>query len=152
AAHYRSDLSPLKAIQYLDIKCFMGELVLTKVDRAGMANSLEVRVPFLHHHLVEKIFSLGERMYHHPQQTKWLLYQQLKNTLPAVILQRKKQGFVGPDSYYMNIDWYRHELKNSCLIQDGLINSEYLDKLLQTKYDWRLWKIMIMEKWYRRWM
>jgi asparagine synthase (glutamine-hydrolysing) len=152
AYHFRGELSPLKAIQHMDIKCFMGELVLTKVDRASMANSLEVRVPFLHHHLFEKIFSLQEKCYHHPQQTKWLLYEQLKNVLPQEILQRKKQGFVGPDAYYMNMEWYRSLLAECRLVKDGLVNAAYVNELLKKSYDWRLWKLAVMELWYRKWM
>jgi len=151
AKNFDKNLSPLKAIQQMDMKCFMSELVLTKVDRASMANSLEVRVPFLHHHLFEKIFSLQESDYHKPQQTKSLLYEQLKNILPQEILQRKKQGFVGPDAYYMNIEWYRSQLKSSRLVADNLINQSYLDSLLAKDYDWRLWKIMVMELWYNEW-
>ncbi len=151
-SHYRSKLTPLKAIQHMDMKCFMGELVLTKVDRASMANSLEVRVPFLHHQLFEKIFSMRESAYHHPQQTKWLLYEQLKKVLPAEVLQRKKQGFVGPDSYYMNIDWYRSLLAECRLVKDGLVNAAYVDALLKKDYDWRLWKLALIELWYRKWM
>ena len=49
--HHNPDLSAFQAIQHMDIKCFMGELVLTKIDRASMANSLEVPVPFLGHEL-----------------------------------------------------------------------------------------------------
>lgn len=121
ATNFNSKLSPLKSIQQMDIKCFMGELVLTKIDRASMANSLEVRVPFLHHQLFEKIFSLRESVYYNPQQTKSLLYEQIKKDLPKEILQRKKQGFVGPDKYYMNVEWYRKELAESKLVKDGLM-------------------------------
>lgn len=150
--HYNKDLSPLKTIQYMDIKCFMGELVLTKIDRASMANSLEVRVPFLDHQLFEKIFSLDEKHYFKQSQPKYLLYENLKNHLPKDILSRKKQGFVGPDAYYMDIEWYKRELKNSKLVEHNIINQAYLNALLKETYNWKLWKILIMEKWFERWM
>lgn len=150
--HLNENLSPLKSIQYLDIKCFMGELVLTKIDRASMANSLEVRVPFLDHTLVEKIFSVQEKSYFHPTQTKYLLYKNIKNYLPQQILQRKKQGFVGPDSYYMNLAFYKKELANSALVKHNIINQTYIDKLLEETYNWKLWKIIVMEKWFRKWI
>ncbi len=151
AQHFDKELSPLKAIQKMDMKCFMGELVLTKVDRASMANSLEVRVPFLHHTLFEKIFSLKESEYHQPEQTKSLLYEQLKKAFPKEILERRKQGFVGPDNYYMNIEWYKSELTNSHLIKDGIIKKDYVENLLKENYNWKLWKILVMEKWYVKW-
>ena len=150
--HLRPDLSPLKQIQYLDMKCFMGELVLTKVDRASMANSLEVRVPFLDTRLFEKVFQAKEDAYFKPNMTKYLLYENIKEHLPQEILSRSKQGFVGPDSYYMNKDWYRKELKNSCLVKDKVIEQSYIDALLNLEYDWKIWKILVMEKWYATWM
>jgi len=150
--HFDKHLSPLKSIQYLDVKCFMGELVLTKIDRASMANSLEVRVPFLDHTLLEKVFSLNENIYFKANQTKDLLYQNIKSYLPQQILNRKKQGFVGPDEYYMNLDFYANTLKNSLLVKHHIINQDYIDNLLKETYNWKLWKILIMEKWYKRWI
>jgi asparagine synthase (glutamine-hydrolysing) len=149
--HYNPELSPLKSIQYLDIKCFMGELVLTKIDRASMANSLEVRVPFLNHNLFEFIFSLNENCYFKKEQTKYVLFKNIEGELPSQILNRKKQGFVGPDSYYMNIDWYKNQFKNCKLVELKIINQSYLDNLLQETYNWKLWKLLIMEKWLKKW-
>ena len=130
----------------------MGELVLTKVDRASMANSLEVRVPFLNSSLFSHVFRLKEQVYYKPSQTKYLLYENLKNVLPKEILERKKQGFVGPDSYYMNIDWYRNQLKNSTLVELNIVKQSYIDNLLKETYNWKLWKLLVMEKWVTQWM
>jgi asparagine synthase (glutamine-hydrolysing) len=151
-SHYRSDLSPVKQIQHLDIKCFMGELVLTKIDRASMAHSLEVRVPFLDHLLYEKVLGYGEQNYYKPEETKHLLYQNIQSALPSSILQRKKQGFVGPDVFYMNRDRYAHWLNQSRLIRDGIIRKDYYLSLLTNRDHWRLWKLTVMEVWYRRWI
>ncbi|CAN5303482.1 asparagine synthase (glutamine-hydrolyzing) [soil metagenome] len=142
----------LKTLQWLDTKCFMAELVLTKVDRASMANSLEVRVPFLDHELFEYVLSTDEKVYFKPAVTKYLLHENLKGHLPEAILDRKKQGFVGPDSYYMNIDWYQQQLQDSTLVKAGLINEGYVTTLLENADHWRLWKLLVMEKWYRHWM
>jgi asparagine synthase (glutamine-hydrolysing) len=152
AQHFQQNLSPLKAIQYMDIKCFMGELVLTKVDRASMANSLEVRVPFLNHQLFEKIFGLAESQYYKPEQTKALLFEQIKTVFPKQILQRKKQGFVGPDVFYQNLPFYQNVLQSSCLVEDNLINAETVKRYIETRQTWKLWKIVVMEFWYRRWV
>lgn len=149
--HLRSELSPVKAIQYLDIKCFMGELVLTKIDRASMANSLEVRVPFLKHTFFESVFSHDVSAYFEKDVAKLPIYVFLKNRIPAALLQRKKQGFVGPDSYYMNNAFYRKELAHSFLVEDGIVQQKYIDKQLDIAYNWRLWKIVVFEKWYARW-
>ncbi len=149
--HYKSQLSPLKSIQYLDMKCFMGELVLVKVDRASMANSLEVRVPFLNNQLYDKVFSSAEQAYYKKDSTKYLLYENIKDKLPETILERKKQGFVGPDSYYMDKSWYRTQLKDSLLVKHKIIKRSYIDSLLEKDYDWRIWKILVMEKWFAKW-
>lgn len=150
--HFQQKLSPLKSIQYMDIKCFMGEMVLTKIDRASMANSLEVRVPFLDHELFEKVFSANEKTYYKKQQTKYVLYENVKNALPKEILERKKQGFVGPDTYLMDSKWHAEQLKNSLLVRHNVVRQSYIDKLLNEPYDWKLWKIVVMEKWYRKWI
>ncbi len=150
--NYDASLSPLKRIQQMDVKCFMGELVLTKVDRASMANSLEVRVPFLDHEIYDKVLSYKESCYYKATETKHLLYQNIKNHLPEEILHRKKQGFVGPDLFYMNIEWYKSILKDSSLIRDGLIRKEYYTNLVAKKDHWRLWKLVVIEKWYQRWI
>ena len=149
--HHLADLGTLKSIQWMDIKCFMGELVLTKIDRASMANSLEVRVPFLDHKIYEKILAIDESCYFDRSRQKVLLHENLKNHLPKKIMSRKKQGFVGPDSYYMNKTWYRDQLKDSRLVTDGLINQSFIDEQLDKWHNWRLWKLVVMEKWYRHW-
>jgi asparagine synthase (glutamine-hydrolysing) len=141
-----------RQIQYLDLRTFMCELVLTKIDRASMANSLEVRVPFLDHELVETVFAQRKKDNFTPNITKVNLFQIIKDKLPLEILKREKQGFVGPDDYYMDINFYKKELAQANLVKDGIIKQAYLDQLLNETYNWRLWKILVMEKWYSRWM
>jgi asparagine synthase (glutamine-hydrolysing) len=150
--HWREDLSPLKAIQLMDIKCFMGELVLTKIDRASMACSLEVRVPFLDHGLYGKVFACKEENYFRPETAKFLLHENVKDGLPKEILARKKQGFVGPDSYYMNIGWYAEKLEGSRLVRDGIVRKAFVSRLLEENDHWRLWKLVVMENWYAQWI
>ena len=149
--NFDPSLSPLQSIQKMDIKCFMGELVLTKIDRASMANSLEVRVPFLDHELFESILAVNEKRYFKPDITKFLLYENIKNHLPEKILNRKKQGFVGPDSYYMDLSFYTGTLDSSRLISDGIIRKEYYLQLVAKQEHWKLWKLIVMEKWYQHW-
>lgn len=149
---YREDLPNPKQFQYMDIKCFMGELVLTKVDRASMANSLEVRVPFLNSGIVSKMLNLSPNIYFDKSKQKILLYKLLKNKLPSKILKRKKQGFVGPDKYYMDFEWYKNTLKNSLLVENNIINRECIDNYLNNKEHWKLWKISVMELWYKKWI
>ena len=150
--YFDEDIPTPKRFQMLDIKCFMAELVLTKIDRASMANSLEVRVPFLNTGIFEKMLSLSPDVYFNPKKQKVVIRKILKKYLPREILARKKQGFVGPDSYYMNFEWYRKCLNDSRLVNDGIIRREAIDKYFVEKEHWRLWKIAVFEMWYRQWM
>lgn len=144
--------SPVKTFQLLDITSFMGELVLTKIDRASMANSLEVRVPFLDHELVEFLLSLRENVYFKEGKTKHLLRENIKKVMPKKILDRPKQGFVGPDEYYQNYEWYKEVLLNGSIIKTGIISQAFIEDLLKNRDHWRLWKILILEKWHESWL
>ncbi len=148
----RPELAPLKRLQWLDIRAFMGELVLTKVDRASMASALEVRVPFLDHELVELLFGFEPSVYFHPGVQKPLLRANLEDKLPPQILRRRKQGFVGPDAYYQNADWYSGLLRESRLVEDGVLQGPAVAGLLANADHWRLWKVAVLELWYQEWM
>ena len=149
--HLRSDIPSQKALQWLDIRSFMGELVLTKIDRASMAHSLEVRVPFLDHELVEFLFNLPTSVIWKKGQQKPLLQSFLSPHVPAHLYNRPKQGFVGPDPFYMNKDLYRNGLKNSLLVQQGWIKADYIEQQLNQDYNWKLWKLLILENWLKHW-
>ncbi|PKP22646.1 MAG: asparagine synthase (glutamine-hydrolyzing) [Bacteroidetes bacterium HGW-Bacteroidetes-21] len=150
--HYKNELHPLKAFQYLDIKTFMAELVLQKVDRATMAHSLEARVPFLDTDLVQYMMGLDPSSYFEKGNQKPVLKEILTPIFPDIILERKKQGFTGPDRYYQDISWYEKELKDSILVSANIIQKPYLDRAIQNRDYWRLWKITVFDKWYRKWM
>lgn len=150
--HFDESIPIPKRFQIMDIKCFMGELVLTKVDRASMANSLEVRVPFLNSEICNKMLSLRPATYFDKKKQKVILRKILKKDLPSEIINRKKQGFVGPDKYYMDFEWYRKNLEDSKLVKAGIINRQAIDNYLENKDHWRLWKIAVLEKWFKTWI
>lgn len=90
--YWREDLDPVSRMQYLDLKTYLPDDILTKVDRASMANSLEVRVPLLDHELVEHVAAL-------PPAWRWdkrILREAMREILPAEILLRPKKGFSVP--------------------------------------------------------
>lgn len=150
--HLNKHVHPLKAIQYLDLKTFLAELVLTKVDRASMAHTLEVRVPFLDHPLVEFMFSLSPKLYFSSKQSKILLRNLLSNKIPSHILNAPKQGFVGPDNFYQQKEWYKKHLSDSELIKHQILSKKTIDHYFTTNQYWKLWKILILENWFRKWM
>jgi asparagine synthase (glutamine-hydrolysing) len=152
---YRQEASHddgLNRYRKMDMRCFMGELVLTKIDRASMANSLEVRVPFLENNLVDFMLSLPEKNLYKKGYKKFQLHEIIKNQMPPEILQRKKQGFVGPDSYYENASWYTSQIENSTSCKDGIIKKTELKRYLSQQAYWKLWKFAVFENWYKTWI
>jgi asparagine synthase (glutamine-hydrolysing) len=91
-----SHLSPMKQVQYIDFKTYLPGDILTKVDRASMANSLEVRVPFLDYKLVEWGLGLNEKLNLKGQKVKQVLASTVKGLVPDFVLERKKMGFTSP--------------------------------------------------------
>jgi asparagine synthase (glutamine-hydrolysing) len=86
----------LSKISYLDLKTYLVDDVLTKVDRASMANSLEVRVPLLDHQVVEFAFSLPLHMKLRDGKGKYLLRKTMSSFLPKGFLDARKMGFCIP--------------------------------------------------------
>ena len=81
---------------YSDIRGYLADDILVKVDRASMASSLEVRVPFLDHEVVEYAMTLPDRWKLRGGQSKWILKQAFATMLPPATLRRDKQGFSMP--------------------------------------------------------
>lgn len=150
--YFIKGIHPLKAVQILDLKTFLAELVLTKVDRASMAHTLEVRVPLLDYDLVEYMLSLHPGVYFQKNNPKILLFNILKNQLPEKLLNRPKQGFVGPDDMYAHLDFYVKYLDHSLLVKNNLLNKKAIDNYFEKKDFWRLWKIVVIENWARHWL
>ncbi|HVM32720.1 MAG TPA: asparagine synthase (glutamine-hydrolyzing) [bacterium] len=116
AQAYRFD--PLNDMLYLDLKTWLPDDLLTKVDRMSMAASLEARVPYLDQRLVEFAFSLPASMKLKGREGKYLLKKAALKYLPKDIIYRKKQGFgvpLGP--------WFKQELKP--LLMDCLTSTQF---------------------------
>src|SRR5579864_2212112 len=116
---------PLSKIFYLDLKTYLVDDILTKVDRASMANSLEVRVPLLDHKVVEFAYSLPLAMKLRDGQGKYLLRRTMSRLLPREILYTKKKGFRIPI-----VPWMRGQLRpwaENILLRDATA-AGYLDR------------------------
>lgn len=147
--------SGLDRAQYADLKFWMPGDILTKVDRASMAVSLEAREPLLDHRLVEFAAQLPHRQRFRGAQGKWLLKHTMERYLPKDILYRPKQGFVTPIS-----DWFRGPLASEAraicgktgLASHGLFNGAALDKIATDHIAGRadhgriLWQLMMLGK------
>ena len=94
--HFRADLDLMSRLQYLDMKTYLPDDILTKVDRAGMAVALEVRPPLLDHLLVEHVAGMSAEERTPNGALKQLLKDAVRDLLPRVILERPKKGFSVP--------------------------------------------------------
>ena len=147
--------SALSLIQYLDFKTYLTGDILTKVDRASMANSLEVRVPILDHKLVEWIAKLSPELKLKGQEGKYIFKKSLEPYLSDDVLYRKKMGFSVPLSH-----WFRNELKDEIreivlskqMLDTGLFNQNTLQTMLdqhqtgQKELSPQLWSLMMFSK------
>jgi asparagine synthase (glutamine-hydrolysing) len=106
---YRKDLPVLGRLQYLDFHTYLPGDILTKVDRASMAVSLEARVPLLSKEIIEFCFSLPESVLYPRGELKGLLKAAYQSVLPAVILGRDKKGFSIPKQYLKQYEIRKQE-------------------------------------------
>ncbi|MDX2367669.1 MAG: amidotransferase 1, exosortase A system-associated [Colwellia sp.] len=113
-------LDPMKTAQYLDMKTYLVGDILTKVDRASMAHSLEVRVPFLDHKFVEWGFQVPSEINLEQGVGKKSLKRAMEPHLPHDVLYRRKMGFSIPVA-----QWFRGPLKEK--LYNGLL-SEQMEK------------------------
>ncbi|PYM77699.1 MAG: asparagine synthase (glutamine-hydrolyzing) [Candidatus Rokuibacteriota bacterium] len=148
----------LSRIQYLDIKTYLCEDILTKVDRAAMAVSLEVRCPLLDHVFMEYAAGIPSELKLSGSAGKRIFKQALKKHLPDDILYRPKMGFGVPVP-----EWLRGDLKNYAreLVLEGDATRRYLSRPSVERL-WRehasglrnrateLWVIMMLNLWHRR--
>jgi len=111
---------PLSLIQYLDMKTYLPGDILTKVDRASMAHSLEVRVPLLDHKLVEWVTSISPAYKLRKREGKYIFKKSMENYLPHDILYRPKMGFGVPVS-----EWFRGPLRSK--VRNSLLSSNLSD-------------------------
>lgn len=143
----QSDASDLKRMQLIDMHTFLPEVINTKVDRASMAYSLEVRVPFLNHKLAEKVLGLNDSLYYQQGVNKKLLKSYLEPHLPKEIINKKKQGFGAPVSYDKNFE----NLTRGCLVKAGLLNDNMVAQYIEQKNQAKLWPLFILENWFKHW-
>ncbi|MBL8449908.1 MAG: amidotransferase 1, exosortase A system-associated [Dechloromonas sp.] len=149
---------PLALIQYLDIKTYLVGDINTKVDRASMAHSLEVREPLMDHPLVEWLATLPPDLKIRGNEGKWLFKKSLEPQLPEAVLYRPKMGFAVPLAR-----WFRGPLKQrvrdallgSTLADTGLFNRNYLEHLVSAHdsgardYSSSIWTTLMFEAFLR---
>jgi len=150
----------ISALQYLDIKTYLPEDILVKIDRATMANFLESRVPLLDHRLLEFLARVPVNYKIDGKTSKWILREAIKDWLPPRFLDRPKHGFAVPLAY-----WFRNNLgqfvKDRILgkrfLRRGFFHKDFIKKIIEEHQkgirDWasRIWSLLIFDEWCRIW-
>jgi asparagine synthase (glutamine-hydrolysing) len=158
---YTSDGDALAGMIAADVEMVLPDDFLVKVDRASMANGLEVRPPLLDHELMELAARIPSKWKVHRGQTKWIFKQAFADRLPKSIVQRRKQGFEIP------IDgWLRGPLRE--MFEDavlspntriaGLVNRPLVQKLFLAhragtgRHGNLLWSLLVLARWGERYL
>ena len=147
----------VEQMQSLDTRLYLAEDILTKVDRASMAVSLEVRAPLLDHRVAEFAASLPANYKLRGSKTKYILKRAIEGSLPAFVTRRGKKGFGVPVA-----EWLKEKLRP--LARDllapervrraGVFNPEYVTKLQDehergvANHRKLLWTLLMFELWH----
>ncbi len=154
-------LDPISAELYLDLKTYLPDDIMVKVDRMSMATSLEAREPLLDHRLVEFVFSLPGTWKVHGLETKWIFKRTMERLLPRENIYRPKEGFSIPIKL-----WLRQELRSLLLdkLHDqrlrkgGLFSPQVVNQLVRDhlsgrkNYSHQLWSLLVFEMWREKYL
>ena len=145
-------------MQYADTVTYLPDDILTKVDRASMAVSLEARVPLLDHRVVDFAWRLPPHLKIRRGQGKWLLRQVLDKYVPKSLVDRPKTGFAVPLDAWLRgplKDWANDLLHPEAISRNGLLDAASIQtKLaehLSGRRNWQhfLWHVLMFEAWHR---
>ncbi len=151
-------LSFVEKMMFLDSITYLPDDILVKVDRAAMANSLETRVPFLDHRVVEFAWRIPMNLKLRDGKSKWLLRQVLYNYVPSNLIERPKMGFGVPLESWLRgplKDWADELLSEQALNKHGLLKTHQIRSAWQAhlkgerSWHYRLWDVLMFQSWYQ---
>jgi asparagine synthase (glutamine-hydrolysing) len=155
------NLSPIGQSLYVDVKSYLVDNILTKVDRMSMAVSLESRVPLLDKELAELAFQIPDHLKVSGGQTKVLLKRVAARHVPHSCVYRRKEGFSIPIKHWLGTQFrpIMEELLHKSRIESaGIFNWSTVVRLKKehlagtANHSHTLWSLIVFEAWRRRWL
>ncbi len=135
AMSFKKDADFLQRILFVELSERLSEILLMRVDKIGMAHSIEARVPFLDYRLVEFSMSLPAKLkVPNRTTTKHILKKAVEPILPHNIIYRRKQGFWAPVNEWLRNQWYDYAYQtvlNAPIINNGIFNKDYIKNLFE---------------------
>ncbi|HEF4779634.1 TPA: asparagine synthase (glutamine-hydrolyzing) [Burkholderia multivorans] len=156
ASAWPAHLSFAEQAMAIDTLTYLPTDILTKVDRAAMAVSLETRMPFLDHHVVEFAWRLPASLRLPEGQSKALLRRLLDRYVPTELIDRPKQGFCAPIDHWLRgalRDWADALLQPSRLRDEGFFDAAAVERLWRQhqagRMNWQhqLWTVLMFQAW-----
>lgn len=124
----------LARMSFVEFRQRLPQLLLMRVDKVSMATSVETRVPFLDHRLVEYAMTIPASLKLKEGQTKYILKQAVKGIVPDDIIDRRKQGFAAPIDEWFRNEWFsfvRTKLLESRLVKEQLLRKDFVEALVK---------------------
>jgi asparagine synthase (glutamine-hydrolysing) len=157
----KPDADQLLQMIYQELKLRLPELLLMRVDKMTMAASVEARVPYLDHKLVEFAMSIPSHLKYRDGQTKYILKRALEGVIPDAVLNREKKGFGvpidewmrGPFGVFVEETVFASKLRSRRLFDYGFVKrllTEHREG--RENYSFFLWCLLNLSLWYDRWI
>jgi len=149
---------PLTRMLYNDLNTWLVDDLLIKADKMTMANSVELRVPFLDYRVVEQAATIPSSLKIRGNTSKWILKKAMHNRIPDEIIKRKKVGFPTPLAAMFRCDlsdYLRETLLSSRTLGRGYFDQRSLEQLIEEHFELKsdhhkiLWQLIVLEEWHR---